>query len=628
MSTPPDDTTTRPATIAATIHEAGSDAPMPAWVCITAADGSVVEDWKVDTSLPGFPSDGAFRVEVPPGPLRIEVHRLVSHEWVVDEFKADAGQVHERIYELRPWVAPRRRGYYCGESHNHVNYPTGPDRLVRYCRALGIDYVNVCQGWMHKPDPKAHVSGAAMARMLERHSTADCHLHFGAERPKTRYGHVWWWGLEPFDDPYAEYAGWHDSNYFAVSGRITEPVADPRGQYPFRCELPFKTWKRYRDQGAACAAAHPTSWWVTDPQATLVATNISVELPFAVLAGGLIDAMVVMGYDADHIFYQNTWFGLLNEGYALPAVAETDGAMKGHHHIGQLLGYVPTPDGTYSQAGIIDGVRRGRCVMSAGPFVLLTADDGAVQTGDHRPADGRRHTLRIEAWANPRPDEFLSVIVVYRNGKVFRTIDLARQRPRHYQTTVEVADDERAWYVVKVYGSTRPARDLFLDVFAYCELCERETHTEYITDIREVAITNPIFFDPPGWRPPAPVVCDATIRVVRGPRPVPAARVRVLNYDQPLAQLTADADGVVRTTMPPTAEIEVSADGSPTVRKSIFLDYDPVNDLMVECYSGRWRAELPCPPRPGQMPWRFFRLRELRAALQHVDWTVNLDRGA
>ena len=601
--------------------------PLPAWVCVRGADGAVIGDWQVDESLPGFGCDGAFAVDVPAGRVTVAVHRLASHEWAVDEFDAAAGGQYERRYELRSWADLRRRGYFCGESHNHLNHPTDPRRVALYCRALGIDYLNVCQGWLHRNDPAAGVSGERIDAFLRSHSTADFHMHFGAERPKTRYGHVWWWNLRPFDDPYGEYLGWHDTEYFAFAGCSADPVDRLRERFPFRNELPFKTWKRYRDQGAACALAHPTSWWTNAPGASLVATNISVEMPFALLAGGLVDAVVVMGYDADHVFYQSTWFHILNEGYSLPAVAETDGAMRGGHHIGQILGYVPTPDGAYSQGAIVEGVRRGRCTMSSGPLLLLTADEGSVQTGDAIGADGRRHTLEVEAWCDPNPDEFLSFLVVYRNGEIHRKIDLRDTRPRHYRTTLDVAEaGGRAWYVAKVYGSTYPREDVFFDPVRYAELCERERHTEYADEIRQVGLTNPVFFEPPGWQPPRPVVCETRLRVV-GPRdkPITGAVVRVLKYDEQIARLVTDVSGEARGRLAPTCELDISAEGFEPVRKSIFLDYDPVNLLHEYTMSGRWRAETASGLSPGQVPWWAFRFDEIRSALENVDWTIRLE---
>jgi len=658
------------ATLTAVVRERGRADLLPAWVRITASDGRVVGDWNVHASLQGFPCDGEFTAAIPPGPVKVEVHRGLSHEWAVDEFVAEAGKTYHRAYLLAPWAPLRSQGWFCGDSHNHIDAapardgakgagsgalsvklltlwpsacdgakgsgalniglqtPAGlltPADVARYCRALGLDYLDVCQDWILPGGPGT--SGRALQRGYDRLSTDSFRMQFGAERPKARFGHTWWRNLPPFDDPFAERLPWHDLTYFEEAINSTGRVDDIAAQFPFRNELPFKTWKRYRDQGAACVAAHPTSWWMNRPDASLIATNIAAELPFALLAGPLVDAMVVMGYDADHIFYQNTWFHILNEGYDLPGVAETDGGLAGPHHVGQLLDYVQTPDGRYSPAGIVEGLRHGRVLLSSGPLVTLTVDGGRYGMGDPIPADGAEHVLDIAAWSASDPAEFLSFIVVYRNGELLTRIDLTAARPRKHELFLRVKEaGRRAWYVVKVYGSTFPERDVFFDVFRYAELCERERHAEYI-QLTQVAMTNPVYFVPQGWAPPAAVVCDATIRVVDAATaaPLPGASVRAMAYEKDLATVTADAAGSVRLTLPPTAEIEVRAPGYQTARRSIFLDYRPVRDCIEHCFAGRWRSAA-SPLQPGQVPWSAFKFRELRAVLESIDWTIALAR--
>ena len=50
-------------------------------------------------------------------------------------------------------------------------------------------------------------------------------------------------------------------------------------------------------------------------------TNVASYLSFGLLAGQIWDGLVVMGYNHDHIFYQNLWFNILNQGYQMPAIA-------------------------------------------------------------------------------------------------------------------------------------------------------------------------------------------------------------------------------------------------------------------------------------------------------------------
>ena len=614
------------ARLVGTVVDAQTRQPLAAWVRIVAADGAVIEDWKLNSDLPGFACNGSFSVTVPPGPAKVVVHRRASHQWGVLEFDAKAGQTVEHTFELKPWVDLRSKGWYCGDSHNHVNVPV--EKLVAYARALGVDYLDLCQGWAY-PGKEKTVTGEQMQRCLIEHSTEDLHLHFGAERPKTRYGHTWWINLAPFDLPHAEYMGWHDVSYYDFSGKFTGPVTDVRSQFPFRNELNFRAHARYRALGGAAIAAHPTSWWTDKPDCTLIATNITAELPFSLLAGGLIDGMVVMGYDPDHIFYQNLWFNLLNEGYDLPGLAESDGCVTGNHRIGRMASYIQSPaaDGAYSAANTVAGLRKGRITLSSGPVAMLSVNDGEYQMGDHVPADGTPRHLCIEVWADPDPEQCVSHVIVYRNGAIYRHIDLTKnsspQPVRQFRTRLAVAEaGDRAWYVVKAYGSDYPEKPEQFDVLAYAKSCETQKNSDYIAR-KKVAITNPVYFTPANWQPPAPVVGNATIRIQRQGQPVEGVRVIATNLGQPLATAVTDHAGVVKMKLPPTAELSIEAAGSAALHKSVQIDYDPVNDCIESCFAGKWRAAYPTLV-PGQVPWSAFRFRELRDRLEKIDWTIEL----
>jgi hypothetical protein len=323
-----------------------------------------------------------------------------------------------------------------------------------------------------------------------------------------------------------------------------------------------------------------------------------------------------MGYDPDQIFYQNVWFRLLNAGYRLPACAETDGCLHGPHHIGQILGYTQTPTGTYSRGGIAEGMRTGRTLMTSGPFVLFTADNGRYRMGDEIPLDQPDHELEIEAWSDPDPHEFLSGLVVYRNGLPFLKQDLRARKLRHVRLAVPVTEPrERAWYVVKVYGSQFPAEDRFLDVFAYAELCEQEAHFEY-RNIKQVALTNPLYFVPHGWSPPEPVRCRLHLETI------PGARVLISELGEERGTLVADANGHVEAVVSPVAELTITAGNAPPLRRSIFLDYGPVRRLVEYSYTGQWRPHTRNGMLPGQVPWWGFAFEALREELQEIHWRI------
>ena len=604
-----------------TIHETGKSQRLPAWVRVTDGQGNIIQDAGVHESLRGFPCDGAFELDLPPGQYDIAVHRLISHEWFTRTIVLEAGTPQTLTCELTPWFDPNAAGYFCGESHDHLNYQQDHKGVVRYCEALGISYVDVCQGWMHRCETDRVVSGDEIAARLESYSTPAFHLYFGGERPKKRFGHTWWTNLTPFKDPNGEYMGWHDPDYVKFSSQQTRTGVEVEPNCPFTGELPFSVWRRFQAQGAVGVAAHPTSWWMDRADQTVITTNMASDLIYGLLAGCTPDAIVAMGYDPDQIFYQNVWFHLLNEGYHLPAVAETDGDLHGAHHIGQILGYTQTPSRTYSRTGVAEGMRTGRTLMTSGPFVIFTADDGHYRMGDEITLDHPGHQLEVEVWSDPDPGEFLSGLIVYRNGLPILKQDLRDQKPRHHRLILPVTEHgDRAWYVVKVYGSNYPTDDRFLDVFAYAELCEAELHSEY-TAIKQVALTNPIYFVPRGWTPPAPVQCHLHLETL------PGAHVAISVLGVVQENLTANARGQLEAVVSPLAELTITANGITPMTRSIFLDYAPVRRHVEFSFTGQWREKTKSGMLPGQVPWWGFAFEPLRQSLQHIYWNIMPEAG-
>jgi len=599
------------------IYEKGNQKLLPAWVRISNEQGVILNDTGVHESLRGFPCNGSFAIMLPPGRYEIAIHRHISHEWFIAVLNVTGSEIYTLNCELVPWFDPGKAGFFCGESHDHINYPVSPKDVVLYCEALGISYLDVCQGWMHRREKERVVSGDEMARMLESYSTPSFHLYFGGERPKKRFGHTWWTHLPPFKDPHGEYMSWHDPDYVSFCQQPHESAeVEVEPQCPFSGELPFSSWQRFQAQGAVGVSAHPTSWWLDRPDQKLITTNLASDLIYGLLAGCAPDAIVAMGYDPDQIFYQNTWFHLLNEGYRLPACAETDGDLHGAHHIGQILSYTQTSDHFYSRRGIAEGIKNGRTLMTSGPFILFTCDNGHYRMGDEIPLDQPNHQLDVEAWSDPDPREYLSGLVIYRNGHLFTKKDLRDQKPRHMRFSIPVTEaDGRAWYVVKAYGSTYPAEDCFLDVFAYAELCERELHSEYQA-IKQVALTNPIYFIPRGWIAPKPVQCQLHLETI------PGAHVVISRLGVVQEELTADPHGHVKAPVSPLADLTITANGIAPVTRSIFLDYAPVRRLVEYCYTGQWRAKTRSGMLPGQVPWTGFAFDFLKASLQEIHWRI------
>ena len=169
--------------------------------------------------------------------------------------------------------------------------------------------------------------------------------------------------------------------------------------------------------------------------------------------------------------------------------------------------------------------------------------------------------------------------------------------------------------MVKAYGSNYPTEDRFLDVFAYAELCETELHSEY-TAIKQVALTNPIYFVPRGWTPPGPVQCHLHLETL------PGAQVAISVLGVVQENLTANAQGQLEAVVSPLAELTITASGITPITRSIFLDYAPVRRHVEFSFTGQWREKTKSGMLPGQVPWWGFAFESLRKSLQHIYWNI------
>jgi len=563
------------------------------------------------------PIDGSGTWTLPPGRYRVKVsHGLDFLPW---EGEVDLSGDAEVPVALSPWHDLPGHGWRTGEAHNHINFPVTPAQTAAFLAATGMDCISLCQGWSAPRQTALGHDGPRLRAWLEGHSTPAAHLFFGAEFPKTRFGHVCWWRFPDISDPFGCYDSYHDSEYFRQAGISAEAIRHPATTIPYRGEAPIQKVERWKGQGGVTMVPHPTSWWMDNQAASLICTNIAVDLCFGLLAGGVYDVLVVMGYDPEQIFYQNLWFHLLNEGFSLPGCAETDGNLGGHHAIGSLRTYVQTGKREFDRAAFLDGLCAGRSFMTSGPILDATANGGAPP-GSALRNDGGEACIRVQAWSHPDADEHLSWLVLYRNGRLAELVDLEDRKPRtvEHEFRVRLEPGVREWFVVKAYGRQRPRTREDADVMAYAERCERETDTFY-TGLGQVAFTNPFFFVPDGWRGPEALTppLSGTVADADG-KPLAEAVVTVLRQGEPVARAVTGPDGRYHfPAIPLSAEFEIAAPGHARESRSLYLHYPPLVRHFEDIYSGRWALRNPR-LRPGQVPWPVFRFRELREMLREL----------
>ncbi len=182
-------------------------------------------------------------------------------------------------------------------------------------------------------------------------------LDIGNELIKCRYGHICMMNFEQ-TPPYSKY---YDESF--DPWLFTKIGPEPEYIIPYI----YEAIKNERDENSITFSAHPTSWWWHSNGEFI--TNIATTLGFEILAG-TIDAMVIMGYRSDHTHYQQLWYDALNNGYFLPGIAETDIAFDGvtEDKI-QFKTYAYLDE--FSINDLCDAIRKGRCMVSSGPLLLM-----------------------------------------------------------------------------------------------------------------------------------------------------------------------------------------------------------------------------------------------------------------
>jgi hypothetical protein len=386
---------------------------------------------------------------------------------------------------------------------------------------------------------------------------------------------------------------------------------------------------RFKEAEQAVALVpHPTSWWRQKRgDIEKYTTNVCEYLSFSLLSGGLWDGLVVMGYDRDHYFYQNLWFNVLNQGYRMTPVAELDGGygennkfpygtMRVYFHVGRRV----------TMERIAAAVSSGRTFVTSGPIVL-TDVDGKYQVGDVITADGEAHVLNINAYASGESDDYLSYIIVFRNGRVHKLWDVREEKTRHLIRQLDLREEDRAWYAVKVYGRDAWSNPGFLDVMAVCEQIHSGTFAGRVEKENSICITSPFYFRPQGAGDPPVLRSTVDLRLVDPvtKQPVKNATIDVLVAGNTIDNLEIE-NGRRELTMPVNAMLRIDAPGYPTIRRGLYLDYLPHRRIVETLANGRWlegnnrHANL----QPGQVPWAAFRFEETKKVLSDVEWTIEM----
>lgn len=606
------------------IFDSQSGRPLPARIVIKDKSGKIFGSYY--NKYPGLftHTDGTFDIDLQPGDYRISVFRGIDYLSQSQKLNITEGQRKSIKVKLEPWVLLRKLGWVNGEGHAHLYTEKKPDQAMletvqKICTAQGVDFISSNQGWGGYTEDNWQEGYA-------QYSDDRFLLHYGAEMPKYRTGHTWWLNLKSCRSFYEKGM---DVVYEEKYYQHPKATSWTFNEHPFPNIPDVEVIPRFQkaDNAVACIP-HPTSWWWQQRGDVVKYTsNVCEYLSFSLLSGGIWDGFVVMGYDRDHYFYQNLWFNILNQGYKMPAVAELDGGYGENNKFpyGSMRVYYQT-GGNFDLDSVAGALRKGKTFVTSGPIVFVNVDE-QYKIGDVIPADGKRRSLNIEAYASGDSDDYLSYIVVFRNGKIYKLWDVRKDRPRQLGLSLELEESESAWYVVKLYGRDAWKNPKNLDVMFVCEQIQQGSFKGEVRKENSNAMTSPIYFRKPGESQPPPLVSTVKLKLIHPDtgESIRKADIRLLLYGKEIRKIKLK-DSKASFKMPVNAMLEIKAGDRPVIRRGLYLDYLPHQQLLEEFASGRWLEKKSWKKHlgPGQVPWQAFEFEKTKNVLEQVDWIIEV----
>jgi len=577
------------------VLDADTGQVIPCTVSIVAADKSIVIESPAFED--GFRSSGQFEKAVPPGETTITISR--GFDYVASQNTIDLKPKERRqlVFRLRRQANLHRRGWYCGDSHDHMNhdggkpaFPMGFADVALAARAAGLDYLSIAQNWVLPAD---QITPAHLSALTDSASTPDFTLAWNMEEPKNYWrgdvshclGHCWFLGMR----------GSTPDGKDAIQELFQMSAGDYQSE---KTPTPnFESQALIHALDGTVVYTHPCRWWWGDwgghgaypVEVGKIVSNMAQELPYDTVVGPTYDSMDILMQPWDREASseaQRLWFLLLNHGYRMAATASTDSNFSGKGTANPGIARVYTHvEGSPSIAAIAQAMKAGRNFVTNGPLLLMQI--GGHQVGDvihlSDPSDFR---VNLHAWPSGATSELLARVELIRNGEIARVFSIGKQE-RDFSAEFDVHETGTAWYIARCFGSSG----------------------------LEVAITNPIYFEGKDYAPPhataahvTGVVTDSAGRPLEGEcdviRMVGLTPVQLSTHPFTGGQFTLDVPG--------TARLRVRVAGYKPMMESVFMDYQPLLRMTLNMRM----AEL--------TDWRTF--EEMKHLLGHLRLEFQLAR--
>jgi hypothetical protein len=450
-----------------------------------------------------------------------------------------ANQQATREVTLRRRFNLRDMGWFGGENHMHVMHGTKDPPATfkdgaRLAAGDGLDYIQLAYFW-------DATLGWTPTDLLNRRSreatTPDVAVGWNIEAPKSYMG--------PDD-------GGRAGNLHCFGHGWTVALKDNSLGHSFYYNGPnFHVLQEVHRQGGIVGAAHPVRNGITSNGN--IVSNTASELPFDFVAGVPYAAVDILN-DSPLLFFESErfWYTLLNLGYKVSGTGNTDGALGTTRGVG-IYRTCARIDGEFTWDKLAASIKAGKVIATSGPFVQFTVDDH--DPGAEFPADGVTRKANLRAWSSPLPGETILSVQLVRNGEVVRAWDLRSQNAREWETQFDIADDQFAWYCVRVLSSCKDPFSVAVWGPHACEL----------------AVANPVYFLPAGFTRPQPASAKITLEVTDQHGTPQPASVSVEDDGTTLSHHEIPPHGGALT-LPATASLLIQAPGFEPARRNLYMD--------------------------------------------------------
>jgi hypothetical protein len=494
------------------------------------------------------------------------------------------------------------------------NFQEAEQNLAAWCRKLGIKAIGVGSAWnpeveanfqrFEGPDRNLYYSGhfdqksvmdvAGVNQTLQYLNTSggDTLFYLDNETPKSRMGHVWWFGY------FFDYPAWHD---YSQDRPIKYFESDPsveinplRGEPHTRRNL-FEITAIQRKAGALGVFAHPTRWWISDGK---FITNIAAMSGLFLTAQGYIDGMAVMGDRVYNTSYQDLWFSFLDTGAKAPGFAETDfflNKANEHTELDTFRNYPHVGTRPLTEQAIRDVARAGEVFFSNGGFLDISVD-GVPMGSVCRTALNKRHVLRIEVYP-PEHARLGRIEILGKHGVVFAYKDNFPGGILQYELAGRT---DPGYVVVRSFGAgDDPSGD--------------PDHVKYL------AVSNPVYLWPLSFQiKPPRTACtfhvSATSRWNGG-------SLEFQTTDGQLIRRERIHSGVIRRVVPADGRIVLSKTGLKSRMFYIAMENPAVEKNLSYLIYGEFRKDYPDLKR-GVVPPEAFHILDLQRALSAFDYEL------